>query len=527
MNKTEIKYISLLTPLFYLYGTIFLWSKNAHMFSLIQFTYSFVVILSVAIILYSLVYFLLYHIQKIIPYSKKLQIGISLFIAALVGLVGNFCFLKVIFFPYHHAVMWGIIISIFVIIYLKQIKKLISFMIILFVLSFGINVFPTLHHLYIIANNFYSYLKESDSDNNFLVKFDDTPNIYLFWLESFQGTRTLKNTFDADITPLITYLNEKNFSVCENMYSSSGATLISMLSLYSFGKFTSTNFHFGEIGFADAIQPARTLVGGGAGNTLLKVLKFNNYTTNILTNDLGYFNYKGKYLDYNELLDTINPLQIKLLPSYYFTKLYEKMDTMNQIGNISHNINKLPLKEQIKNQIDKMQKKGLPYFFAWKEDTTFHSPIRGQYTYLQRDSWIKTGGYKEAIEKTSTEVIPEIINMILEVDKNAIIVLLGDHGAHTYRGIYDDLTMLTKNNISLSDYVDDRFNVFCAVRLPEKYAKFSFDGGDTYINHMNIFVHIFSLLAQNPEYIKLQEIPISILGNHTFVKNGKINDELQ
>ena len=84
---------------------------------------------------------------------------------------------------------------------------------------------------------------------------------------------------------------------------------------------------------------------------------------------------------------------------------------------------------------------------------------------------------------------------------------------------------MKNNTIQLSEYADDFFNVYGAVRLPEQYEKFSFDDKDGYINHRNIFVHIFSLLAQDPEYLKLREISVSNKGKWDLVINGVVNKD--
>ena len=45
MNKSDIKYISLIAPLLYIYQNIFLWSKNISIFTHSQLLYSFGAIL--------------------------------------------------------------------------------------------------------------------------------------------------------------------------------------------------------------------------------------------------------------------------------------------------------------------------------------------------------------------------------------------------------------------------------------------------------------------------------------------------
>ena len=40
-------------------------------------------------------------------------------------------------------------------------------------------------------------------------------------------------------------------------------------------------------------------------------------------------------------------------------------------------------------------------------------------------------------------------------------------------------------------------------------------------------MHIFSLLAQDPEYLKLQEIPVSNNGKWNLVKNGVVDEDFK
>lgn len=516
MNKTEIKYISLLAPLFYLYGTIFLWAKNAHMFHLQQFAYSFVVILVVAAILYCLVYVLLRIINTAVPYNKTVQISIALTIGVLVGVVANFSFLKIIFIPYHHYVMFGIIFFIFICIYLKLAKKIFIFFSILLLFSIS-SLCYNAYKVYNLSQMVTSNL-EKVNDDRLDIKFKDKPNIYLFWLESFHGTRTLEKVYQVDITPLITYLDNNDFSICENMYSTSFDTLHSMSDVYSLGTFDA---NIAPIGNLDTIDVVRYLIGGSIGNNVLKILKYNDYKTNIIINDTYYFNKKGEYLDHCQFLDLFfdsNSLQYKLLPSYYFTKLYKKIISLTEVPKLK----KLTLKESVESQINEMQKENSPYFLAWKGGTIHTSPF-GDYTYKDKDSWVKSNGYQDYLQRSIDNEIKNIISMILEKDKNALIVMLGDHGSWVYRGL--NLNELSTTNITLDDFIDDKFNVFAAVRLPEKYAKFSFKNGDTYINHSNIFIHIFSLLADNPDYLKFQKTPVSNYYGNILVKNGKIVED--
>jgi phosphoglycerol transferase MdoB-like AlkP superfamily enzyme len=66
--------------------------------------------------------------------------------------------------------------------------------------------------------------------------------------------------------------------------------------------------------------------------------------------------------------------------------------------------------------------------------------------------------------KYAEKVLTKLIDIILQYDPDAVIVLQGDHGIH-YDPTYWDDTGYTIKEIN-----DMSFNVFSAVRIPEKYG---------------------------------------------------------
>jgi hypothetical protein len=99
-----------------------------------------------------------------------------------------------------------------------------------------------------------------------------------------------------------------------------------------------------------------------------------------------------------------------------------------------------------------------------------------------------------------------MITQILEHDKNAIIVLCGDHGAYLYRT--NEQLQNTKNlinelklmNISYEDFINDKFKVFAAIRIPKKYKQIQekFSPG-------NVFAKIFNVIGYKGNEVNICE----------------------
>lgn len=505
MSKTDIRNFALLGPLLYLYQNIFLWSKNVSMFTVSQLLYSFGAILIISALIYFLIYSLCWVSLK--KNNKWLYRGVIVSYAVFIGIISNYLFLRTIFYPHNHIYMYLLILGIILIGYLKISKYFLKFCYLLLLFAFCS-----------FAYNAYSDFNKSIPDtDNFVVELKDKPNIYMFWLESFQGARTLENVYSIDVSPLSKFLEENNFTVCENIYSSSGFTLASMTDLFSLGDLKMRGYQTGNF---DTNNSVRRLLGGGDGNNLLKVLKYNDYLTNFINPNYYLFLEKGQYLDFATIDQYTNFLQY-LYPCYAFCKHVNKILTycaeQTVIFTYDEYISSNFLLNAVECEIDRMQQMNKPYFLTFKGGA-FHSG--GTYSGEKRNNWIKSSAYKEAIERSIMET-EEIVSLIIKKDPNALIVILGDHGA------YISGTDL-HNGIPVNVVADDNFNVYGAVRLPPQYAPFSFDGKGTYINHTNIFIHIFSLLAQKPDYLQLQKIPESrllLLPKKVIIENGIINKD--
>ena len=198
MNKSDIKYISLLAPLLYIYQNIFLWSKNISMFTYTQLLYSFGAILIISLLWYTLFYYLFSFLYLKVNHTKQLQLYIGVLVAAFIGIISNFFFLRTLFYPHNHFAMYVLMACIILIIYFNLSKYFLKFCYLLI-------LFASCSFTYNMYKNITATIEDTDK---FIVEFKDKPNIYMLWLESYHGKRTLNNVYHVDISPMTEFLKE-------------------------------------------------------------------------------------------------------------------------------------------------------------------------------------------------------------------------------------------------------------------------------------------------------------------------------
>jgi hypothetical protein len=147
----------------------------------------------------------------------------------------------------------------------------------------------------------------------------------------------------------------------------------------------------------------------------------------------------------------------------------------------------------------------MPFYIGFKSGAGHTSANNSIYTWKDKDEWVSSGNYQELVRKGNQELF-EIVDLIVEKDPSAVIVLLGDHGASRLRNIWDDAikgdiasldALLKQRGESLDTLASDFFGTFLAIRMPEK--------GDISnglpMSHVNVFRHIFAALAdsENPD----------------------------
>jgi len=346
------------------------------------------------------------------------------------------------------------------------------------------------------------------------IELVERPNIYLFILESYHDLNTMRDIYGINTEPLQSHILSHGFTIYENVYSNSSATLMSMTDMFGM-RLNITQ----AIGLHDIATIGRILIGGGSGNQVYRILKENKYHTIFLVdiNPFYYFYSRGVYLDESNVDFGLNVRPLCELAPYL--PCYSGYGTIDNIQPKFRN----RLVDNIRMVIEDSKNK-MPLFVGFKSGAT-HTPVHN-YLWKQKNEWVSSGEYQKAVTEANQEIF-EIVDLIIDKDPSAVIVLVGDHGSWRLRNIWNDSLgdfakferFLIQNGESLDSLASDIFGTFLAIRMPEK--------GDISkglpMSHVNLFRHIFAVLADSAKSDAILQRRVSsesYLGNIKLVKDG-------
>lgn len=502
MTSNDKKTIIFLAPIGLLMGYMFAIGRNAFIFQETAVYISlFIVILFSALLLGMNVFFA--KIFSNIFQGKTFSILFCLFFACEIV----FCTWCSIYYgeiPYKLK-LWAPVLTVvvFFLLYTQKSRVLLVFLLIM-------TTFSTINFL---RNNFSNPQIPSLNTPEGNIHFHKKPNIFLFWLESYHSFDILKSMYDIHNSDFQNFLKNNNFVYLENTYSNGGFTLDSFAQLYSCRNLPSNILLKGNL---DVARSVRNLLGGDENNFVLKILKDNGYRTTVLVDGSYYYFFnKGIYLDDTDLAEENILLYIwPLIATTHWQIMDQPTDYAPPYGG--------SLVNRVKIAVERSKKTDQPFFLAFKGGAR-HTPPNG-YSWEERNDWIKGGFYQNCI-KTSDKEATEIIEYIIKEDPNSIIILLGDHGSWTYRnfpenGSGEPFKSSQKYNVNLQDIFDDRFKVLFAYRLPQGQPVDIAAG--LYMNNSNIFLHIFSWLANDPKVLNLRPPVECRIGEAKMSEGGKI-----
>ena len=271
-------------------------------------------------------------------------------------------------------------------------------------------------------------------------------------------------------------------------------------------------------GNEDIRRSGRRLLGGDEDNLLYKTLKNNGYYTAYFTDGSTYiFTEKLAYLDETDIDDVLALLALN--PIFDLNDRLNKFKKMLMSNIKPLFLKKLSFPDKITTYISKLLARRQPFFLGFKGGVD-HTP--SGYTWLLKDEWVASGSYQKFVETGNKDIL-EIVNFIISNDKNAFIVLLGDHGSWRLRGLWYDVqdwqtlkTRLEDCGESIESLAHDIFGVFMAIRRPGGEFKDIAYGYP--LSHANLFRHIFASLSNTPEeIIRFRSPSMSSLSSTNFV----------
>lgn len=369
------------------------------------------------------------------------------------------------------------------------------------------------------ANNFMTSVKEINSNNSLSIKLKEKPNFYYILCESMNSLDIAQKTYGLDkktADDFVSFLKKNGFYVPDYVYSNAHHTLKTLQTLFLMNDYVG-----GDKGNDDGSTLVRPMLAGNEYNKLLNILKNNGYYTSSYML-IGYFGApKGKYLDFFDVdtssIRTVAPQSSKLIAHILSTFIGNKIYCIKQES-----------KDIIESYFE--HEPQAPHFIIHRpiylnhtDDNLFSKAERKQWL----DSKVYLNGYYNEIEALKC-----LTENIIKNDPDAVIIMIGDHGAHLYRSAATNIEELKKDlqeaNISYDDFINDHFKVFAAVRMPEKFKQI-----DGMFSPGNIFPKIFNNIGYSGGHIKIAPNNTYykgyIKGDIPVIKNGRIVplDELQ
>lgn len=372
------------------------------------------------------------------------------------------------------------------------------------------------------SNDFLNSVKEINSNNSLSIKLKEKPNIYYILCESMNSLDIAQKTYGLDkktADDFVAFLKKNGFYVPDYVYSNATGTLKTLQTLFLMNDYVG-----GSKGIEDGSTLVRPMLAGSENNSLLKILKNNGYYTSSYM-VIPYFEAsKGRYLDFFDLDSSsrkkIIPLMdtSKILPSI----LYKLAG--NQRVYVQHET-----KDIIETYFEHEPPK--PHFMIHRPIYLSHSTNEQSSSVSKRKQWLESKEYLNRYYR-EIEALRCLTEKIIKNDPDAVIIMIGDHGAHLYgfssTNIEELKTELQEANISYEDFINDHSKVFAAVRMPKNLKPI-----DGMFSPGNIFPKIFNNIGYSGGHIKIapnnayynwfvkEDIPV--------IKKGKIVplDELQ
>ena len=346
----------------------------------------------------------------------------------------------------------------------------------------------------IISHSYSEYSLAKDIESHQIetsLSLKNTPNIYYILCESMNSLDIANKVYglpQKEIDEFKEFMKERNFEIPNEIFSNGYATLNTMYYLSVMD--TSPTKSVGNLDFS---INARRVISGNNNNNLLKILKHNNYhVSHLLQGNKYFYNHKGYLVDYSDISPLVydaklDPLMYlhgimrKIEEKYLYKKIYYSRDTKKKIKTDPIEAITWYFEQDFKS----------PKYVFQRMAYTDHTPSEG-YTYKNAKEWIDSKLYLNAYRKQIDSIKIET-DIILKNDPNAIIIYLGDHGAWLYRAYpYDKKSLnkiLREANITEKEFMEDKFKVFAAVRLPKNISI-----GENF-SSVNIFSKIFNKIG--------------------------------
>ena len=337
----------------------------------------------------------------------------------------------------------------------------------------------------------YQYLSEKEMKAK--------PDIYFLVYDSYVNEKQM-NSYGIDNSEQMNYLKENKFQLYNNTYSIGPNTTVSMPYVFQIDEFEIDE------------KLCNNIIGN---STVDDILQLNGYETNYVLNPFFFrcsdVPFGGDFINNKSLLEFSgevngNSGMVSILYSIIMGEF--KFNNEFMIDELNYNQSERIVDKVIKKKTSK------PKFVYHHSMTPGHSQDSGEC--LPNEIEL----YKSRVAEANKLIKKDVAN-ILETNKDAIIIIAGDHGPSLTFGCENVIRDVSKEQID-SKVIADRVGVFLAIRYPESFEKKI--NTDEYNVLQNTFVNVFEKLYED-ENIQNFKMTTEILYGGLLrgsVKDGKI-----
>jgi hypothetical protein len=325
-----------------------------------------------------------------------------------------------------------------------------------------------------------------------LVTFKTRPNVYVFFLESYTGKDALRMFYEIDADPIYRDLARLGFST-HDTYASRTFTAAGAATLMRMRHIT----HLPIIGRLDMKKPVYQMISGITYNPVIEQFKRNGYRIAFLQKDLYVYRFKSPAVEASNLDAVFTGFQ------YYLTPL---SDSILRNVKILHAL-KQPLSETIKPDIRHLIDDHHPTFFFVYSGLDH---IRDGQT---REEFVDC--YRTLYNNFNLQLM-DLLAFINKEDPEAVVVLTGDHGGHSY-GLNNFLgNRRATNKLSPDMIARDAASVLFAIKNPVKNKTWQ-EVEQRPFTHVNLFRYLFAILADDRTLLDTAEPDISLYVNNSII----------
>jgi hypothetical protein len=294
------------------------------------------------------------------------------------------------------------------------------------------------------------------------VAFVRKPNVYLIHAESYHSPAAMSAIYAFDNRDFLNSLAALGFTVHPNHFANYGHTLASLSALFSMQH----HYYRSSVGNMDGLG-ARDMLGGRVYCPVLRIFMDNGYRCQII-HPSDYSFAAGDELDFayprRSAFKVFEIYQVPLLNRIVAARSDDDATrTETASGRLADAERLDAILEQ---RVLSAARSTKPYFSFLEPLGAHHSNIRK--TWIELADW--TQQYPEVVRQANRRLL-KLLNLIIQNDPKAIVIVYGDHGAYRYRGVWEgkgDLNKrLRERGVSGSTLAMDIFDSLLAIRTPD------------------------------------------------------------